>query len=881
MRQILCHSNGAIVARMPRPAIQPNTVLVRVRYSLVSTGTEIAPLRQALLPADHEDKTSLQKAKHYTSRSAYYLSKAIRHPDKALQRVQKIFAEKTARFMSRKKPAPPASVHVDELSWHPYGASDFSVVDGIINLCTDDSPFGYQVVTDAVSIPEGLVPVVRIRGEVTGANISIGLLNESKDAWLGSRVYEPGAVDDALVFDPQGSNATLVVVANAGSGKPAHLRLDSVEVVMSPPTIDGLPLSELEDQGWNVGYSAAGEVVAVGEAIKDLKLGDFVACGGAGLANHAEFVCVPRNLVCPIPKGCSLRDAATTTVGSIAMQGVRRAKLELGERVAVIGLGLIGQMIVQIVRAAGCSVIGLDLDKSRVERALSLGMEAGAQAPDVFKRLVRDLTAGHGADKTIIAAAAKTDAIINLSMETTRAKGVVVIVGDVGMHVQRQHFYRKEIDLLMSTSYGPGRYDREYEFEGRDYPYSYVRWTMNRNMQAYMELISSERVNVSSLIDKTVRLDEAPTAYAELAKSTDTLPLGVVIEYPDDSVSLVEPPEATRITIRGHRKSPQGVLRYALVGAGAFGTCMLVPQMAKRKDRFFLRAVVSRDAVRGGNFARQNQVEILSSELEDVLADPDIDLVVIATRHNEHADQVIACLRAGKHVFVEKPLALRWDELDAIDATYRGLSEPPLLMVGFNRRFSPAMEALRRELQDRRSPMIINYRLNGGYIPLNHWIQDKQGGGRNIGEACHMYDVFRSLAGANVASIQAQAIHPGQLPYLRNDNFVATLTYEDGSVGNLVYTALGPKSGLPKERVEVFCDGEAYVMDDYRKLTRAADGVVLWESNETDKGHAEELSRFGDAVASGASAPISYEEIMETSAVSLHIEDMLSGKTNS
>jgi predicted dehydrogenase len=300
--------------------------------------------------------------------------------------------------------------------------------------------------------------------------------------------------------------------------------------------------------------------------------------------------------------------------------------------------------------------------------------------------------------------------------------------------------------------------------------------------------------------------------------------------------------------------------------------------MQKRRDRFFLRAVVSRNASQGGNFARAHQVEILASDLGVVLEDDSIDLVVIATRHHEHADQVVRALTAGKHVFVEKPLAITWSELDRIATLYRGLDRAPLLMVGFNRRFSPALTMIKGLVEARRAPLVIEYRLNAGYIPLDHWVHGPQGGGRNIGEACHMYDVFRFLAGAPVRSLQAAAIDPGTLPYRRNDNFSATIGYEDGTLAHLLYTSLGPKSGIGKERIEVFCDGETYVVDDFKRLIKGSDGAVLWQSHDADKGHEQELSRFGDVMATGGAPPIPFDELVETSAVALSVEDLLAGR---
>ena len=870
MRQVLMTSSGAIVARMPRPGIDPGTVLVRVRYSLISTGTELAALKGTGSSATAADVPAR------TQVALTYLGKAIRNPSLAARRVTSI-ARRVVRNALERPPEPAVAVlDLSQIRWERAGCLEFDSSNGV-RLVSDTSAFGYQAMSQPIEVMDGKVPIIEIEGEVLEGNLGIGLLDASRSAWLGSRTYSRGAFEDRLIFDPKGSGRITVVIANAGDVASAKIHLRRVSVLMAPPTDRDLPQSELDAQGWNVGYSAVGEIVDIGAGVSDLAVGDLVACAGAGRANHADYVAVPRNLVCKLPRGCDMKAAATTTVGSIALQGVRRAAPALGETVAVLGLGLIGQITAQMLRANGCRVLGMELDAARVARARESGIDAAASTVDEFNRLVRDLTGGRGVDRVLITAATKSDSVINLAMEAVRAKGVVVIVGDVGLNVARDKFYRKEVDLLMSTSYGPGRYDNAYELEGRDYPFAYVRWTLNRNMAAYLDLVAAGHVRIDRLIDRVVPIASAPEAYKELATST-TAPLAVLLEYPDDTRDLPEPADAPRISIRGFRKPPNGVIRYALVGAGAFGTSMLVPAMARRKDRFFLRGIVSRSTVTASNFARANQVEILATELDAVLDDPDIDLVVIATRHHEHADQALRALAAGKHVFVEKPLALSWDELDRIATWHRGRASPPLLMVGFNRRYSPAMQALGEALAGRRGPLVVNYRLNGGYIPLDSWVQGEQGGGRNIGEACHMYDLFRCLAGAPVNSISASAIDPGRLPYLRNDNFTATCTYGDGTLATLTYVALGPKSGLPKERVEVYCDGEAYVLDDYRSLTRASDGVALWQSDTVDKGHHEELSRFGDAIAAGGGAPISFDDLMETSAVALHVEDLLGGR---
>ena len=749
MRQILLNGNGAVVARVPRPIAEPGAVLVRVHYSLISVGTEIAPLRSTLTATDI---TSVEKGVAYAGLAKHYFTASLKDPRKAAARLAQIARRQAAALA----PAPAPGPHT------------------------------------------------------------------------------------------------------AAAAVQAH--------------------TELDDQGWNVGYSLAGEVVAVGAGVSDLVPGDLVACAGAGQANHADFVSVKRNLVARLPDGCPVDLAASTTIGSIALQGVRRAAPTLGDRVAVIGLGLIGQITAQLLKSNGCKVIGLDLDPARVERAVALGLDAGTGDAEQFKALVRDLTAGHGADRTIMTAATRSDAVINLAMDVTRRRGAVVIVGDVSLNVQRDVFYKKEIDLLMSTSYGPGRYDASYETDGSDYPYAYVRWTQNRNMQAYLELVASGALQIRPLMDRVITVDEAPAVYKELAKGGQALPMGVLIRYPDDRRELPDPPDATRIALVGHRRAPEGLINYALVGAGAFGIGMLVPQMKKRRDRFFLRGIVSRGSSQSGNFARDNQVEVLATDYQQILADPTFQLVVISTRHDLHAEQVIGGLRAGKHVFVEKPLAISWEGLEQVAGAYRELADPPLLLVGFNRRFSPGVQAIAAATRARRAPLIVNYRINAGYLPPDHWVHGPQGVGRNVGEACHMYDVFRFLTGAPVRTVSATPIDPGSLPYFRNENFCATMGYTDGSVGTLTYTSLGPKAGMGKEYIEVFSDGEAYVLDDFRKVTRASDGSVLWQAGEIDKGHREELSQFGDAIAGGLPSPIAFDELVETTAVSLHVEDLLHGR---
>ena len=873
MRQILCHGGGAVVARNPRPLAGEGQVLIRVEYSLISVGTELAALRGVF---GQGDGTRIEQATRLTQTARRYLGKAWQDPRKAWARVGEI-----ARRELRKRLPSPARLslkepqRLSELDWIPIGAAEYNIDEGGLRLVTDRSAAGPQIRSASIEVKDDKIPIFEVRGEVHEGRIAFGVQDEVAERWLGTVVVE-GAFEEQLAFDPQGAQRVALIVSNAEG--PARVTVSAAQLgFVSRAELERLA-GDLDAQGWDVGYSAAGTVVAVGSLVTDLVPGDRVACAGAAYAHHADFVSVPRNLVVRVPEACDLQEAATTTVGTIALQGVRRVAPQLGETVAVLGLGLIGQIAVRILQANGCRVVGCDLDPSRVERALKAGLLGGSSDGEAFKRVVRDATGGRGVDATLLCAASSSSALLNLALELTRARGRVVVVGDVGLHAERTHFYRKELDLLMSTSYGPGRYDASYEEEGHDYPFAHVRWTLNRNMSAYLDQIARQRISVRELIDKVVDVEDAPSTYSELATGGPGLPLGVLIRY-RQADGLAQELEQPRVVLRGHLRAGAGALRYALVGASAFGTAMLVPQMQKRPDRFFLRGIVSRSMTSSaGNFARSQRCEILTTDLDVVLSDPDFDLVVIATRHQDHADLVVRCLEAGKHVFVEKPLCLSWEELERVATAYRALAEPRCLMLGFNRRFSPAMQELSRALHGRKSPMMIRYRVNAGYIPLDHWVQGAQGGGRNLGEACHMYDCFRYLAGAPVVAVEALSIAPGELAYLRNDNFSATLRYEDGSVASLVYTALGPKQGVAKEQVEVFCDGEAWVLDDFRSLTRGSDGATLWKSGAQDKGHFEELSRLGDAIALGGEAPIQPEELFETSAVALRVEELIHGR---
>lgn len=618
--------------------------------------------------------------------------------------------------------------------------------------------------------------------------------------------------------------------------------------------------------GSPTGYSAAGRIIAIGSQVDGFSVGDRVACAGAGIANHAELIDVPVNLAVRIPDEVSTQHASTVTLGAIALQGVRRAAPTLGETVVVVGLGVIGQMTAQMLAANGCRVIGIDLDERRLGLAREKGIWRTIDPTDqYYVSQVRRLTDGHGADAVIVTAATPSDEVISQAFQACRKKGRAILVGDVGLALRRADFYAKELDFLVSTSYGPGRYDPVYEEGGQDYPIAFVRWTENRNMAAYLELIASGAMNLDGLIAEPYAVNKANDAYSAL-KSKDRSELIVLLEYDDAT------PITRRVDLRLAGVG-RDIINVGLAGAGGFAQGMHLPNMVKLRQHYRLRAVMSRTGSNAKAIATQYEANYATTDYEELLADNETDLIIIATRHNLHAPMVLRALETGKSVFVEKPLALTEADLLAIESFYKGLpaAKAPLLMTGFNRRFSPAMQAIRKGLSERTTPVMATYRMNVGYVPTDHWVHTEEGGGRNIGEACHIYDTFRSLVGAPIADVTARSIQPQGKQWRRNDNFTATLSFADGSVCSLTYTALGDKS-YPKERMEVFADGKVVELDDYQAVRFAGLKKAAWSAGSPQKGQLEELQALAEAMKSSARWPISLEEQLEVSRAALSVE---------
>ncbi|MDR0268460.1 bi-domain-containing oxidoreductase [Paenibacillus sp.] len=664
---------------------------------------------------------------------------------------------------------------------------------------------------------------------------------------------------------------------------------DKVKKLMQIAATQGLShtrnmLKLKTSSGQPSGYSAAGMVIEVGEGVVDLKVGDRVACAGAQFAHHAEIIRVPRNLVTSVPEGLGMAEASTVTLGAIAMQGLRRAAPTLGETFVVIGLGILGQLTAQLLKANGCRVIGTDLDDTRIALAQRLGMDMAIQpGEESGVEAALRLTDGLGADGVIITAAARSSVILSEAFRMTRKKGRVVVVGDVGLEINRADIYEKELDFYISTSYGPGRYDRDYEEKGRDYPLGYVRWTENRNMREYLRLASEGKIQLGPMISCVFPVDQAAEAYTYI-QNAETKPMMVLLSYPQTASATGD---IHKVTVNPGQNAVQGAdgkVRIGLIGAGEFAKGMHLPNINALSGMFQLQAVMSQTGHNAAETAKQFGAVYASTSYPVLLQDPEIDAVLIATRHDTHASIVLDALHAGKHVFVEKPLALTRTELENIEKYYADFPDgrpAPVLVTGFNRRFSPYATKIKEMVEQRSNPMILNYRMNAGYLPLDHWTQTEEGGGRNRGECCHIYDLITYLTGSRVQRIHASHIRPGTKHYTHTDNFVATMEFADGSVATVTYTALGSKS-YPKEQMDIYVDGKNIFLDDYRRLLIAGSKLKGMETKIANKGQRETLEQFGEAARGQKDWPIPLWQQIQAMEIALEVERLLTkGMMNS
>jgi predicted dehydrogenase len=674
----------------------------------------------------------------------------------------------------------------------------------------------------------------------------------------------------------------------------AQARPDLVRDVIGKVQRDGI-LSALQavrsrlDQPQTPGYSSAGTVIGVGDGVTDLQPGDHVSCAGAGFAVHAEVACVPRLLVARIParaanfEDVSFDEAAFATLGAVALHGIRTAEAKLGDLVAVIGLGLLGQLTVQLLKAAGCCVLGLDLNASRAELAKSLGADAVAVSPADLRALSLDHSRGAGVDAVLITAETPSSDPVNLAGSIARDRAIVVAVGTVGIDIERKSYYEKELDFRISRSYGPGRYDAAYEQKGRDYPIGYVRWTETRNMEAFLQLLADGKVNVGPLITHRFPIERANGAYDLITGKSGKPFLGVVIQYSGatDELRALQMVAKSRPVTSASEIAPADKVSVGLLGAGVFAAGTLIPALKSSPDTI-LAGVCTATGAHAHHAAQKFGFRDCTTDEAQLIHDASINTVVIATRHHLHAPQVLAALGAGKHVFCEKPLCLTESELAAIVRRYLGISasQRPALMVGFNRRFAPMTTQMKSFLAPVSEPLALHYRINAGYLPPDHWVNDiEQGGGRILGEVCHFVDLLVFLANSPIADVTARAIE--NTGRYSGDNVLVSIRFANGSQGTIHYLANGARS-FSKERIEIFGGGAVAVLEDFRKLELARDSgkQTIRSRWRQDKGHRGEWAAFTQSVRKRKDAPIPFEQIVGSTLATLRIQQSIAtGKT--
>lgn len=643
----------------------------------------------------------------------------------------------------------------------------------------------------------------------------------------------------------------------------ARARPDQLKLVLQKMRTEGVlqtyrKVQAKLDTPMTMGYSSAGVVLACGREVQEFKPGDRVASNGP----HAEVVSVSRNLCAAVPDRVPLEHAAFTVIGAIALQGFRLGEVKLGETVLVIGLGLVGQLTVAVARAAGCRVLATDPDSARCELAQRMGAEVARPGLDAAS--IERMTSGFGADAVLIAASTPSNQPIELASGAVRRKGRVVLLGVVGLELDRRPFYFKEAEFVVSCSYGPGRYEADYEDLGRDYPPAYVRWTEQRNLSAVMQLMASGALDVGPLITHRYPIDEADQAY-QLLEGGQESSMGVLFEYPGFQERRAEP--------RVELKPPQatdGRVGVGVIGAGGFARSVLLPQILKhpRLAPVAIASATGASALRAGE---QGGFETVTTDIDQVFSDPRIAVVFSITPHNEHAAHVVQAVRAGKSLFVEKPLCTTLQEFIEIeDSIEESGGALPAIMVGFNRRFSPGVQKLKAFFEDCPAPLTVSIRFNAGELPADHWTQiDEIGGGRLIGEACHAIDLAAFLVGSPPVRVFAESVGGPSRPTISDDQCFITLRHANGGVSSVAYLAGGDGS-MPKERIEVLGGGRAAVLDDYRVLTTHASGRAKSASlGGQDKGHASEVEAFLDAMAAGSPPPIPWEQARASSLASL------------
>jgi predicted dehydrogenase/threonine dehydrogenase-like Zn-dependent dehydrogenase len=678
-----------------------------------------------------------------------------------------------------------------------------------------------------------------------------------------------------------GTEKTSIDMGKKNMLQKAKSRPDDVKKVIQEMKTNGIwatykKVMNKLDLPKTLGYSTAGIVLAVDSGVEDFKPGDRVACAGAGYAVHADIIAVPGSLCVKLPDNVSFEEAAYSTVGSIAMQGIRQAAPTLGETVAVIGLGLIGQLTVQMLKANGCNVIGIDLDENSVKASLKSGADiAIIRNKQDVKTIVMENTAGYGADCVIITAGTGSSDPVELAGDIARDRGRIIVVGAVGMNLPRPNFYNKELEFKLSRSYGPGRYDYTYEEGGIDYPIGYIRWTENRNMDSFLKLISQKKVVLKDITTHIFNIDDADKAYDLISGEKKEFYLGILLKYEEFAESSRDH-FFKRIPVNKEAETKEVAINIGFIGVGGHAQSFLLPHVIESDSK--LIGICDSQGMVAKHLAEKYKVAFCTSNPDDIINNNNINTVFIATRHGSHFDLVYKSLKNNKNIFVEKPLTITAEELTKVIELYNEKVKEgiqPNIIVGYNRRFAPLMKEVKRFFKDISEPLIVNYRVNAGFIPKNHWVQDPiEGGGRIIGEVCHFIDIVQFLTGSNPVSVYAQSISTDNDKVTPNDNINITLKMQNGSMGIITYLANGDKS-VPKERIEVTGGNYYAILENYETLylyKNEQKSVV--KSKGLDKGHKTEVKEFLNSIRQKSNL-IDFESLKITSITALKILESL------
>lgn len=675
-----------------------------------------------------------------------------------------------------------------------------------------------------------------------------------------------------------GTERNLVEFAEKSLVGKARSRPDLMKQVIDKARREGI-LTTLEsamnrlNQPLALGYSSSGTVIAASRDVQDFKPGDRVVCAGGGHAVHAEFALVPKNLAAKLPESVNFESGAFATLGAIALNGIRLSNQQLGEKAAVIGLGLMGLITAQLVQAAGSEVIGFDINPARVKFAKKLGIQSylNKEAPGKFTSMTR----GRGFDHVLICADTPSNDTVELAGLIARDRGSVVSIGVVGLDLPRKLYYEKELSFRVSRSSGPGRYDQEYEENGQDYPIGYVRWTEGRNLEAFVDLLADKKIDVSRLITHRFTIENASQAYDLITGKTGGEYLGVILTYPAGKADIQETVQLKQIIVGKHK--PDERISLGILGAGNYAGATFLPAISKIGNTDLV-GIASPGGASAQNLGRKFGFGFAASSTDEILNHQEINTVAILTRHESHARLSLEALKKNKHVYCEKPLSVDKPGLKAIE---KELAKPdhPYLMVGFNRRFAPFSISLKDYFADRTEPMYIHYRINAGFLPPSHWLNDALvGGGRLIGEGCHFIDFLTFLTGQPILRVSAAGL-PNNGKY-SNDNLSIRLDFQDGSIGTIAYLSNGNKSHA-KEYVEVFCEAKIGILDDFRKLTMVGENGkhTLHSRFRQDKGHRAAWEKFTASIQDGKPEPIPYDELLRVSFATLACqESLLTGK---